>query len=152
MIGNGVQWPNIRENETISMSEPDRARVTVETIAYPSDDRGLVVEPLRAEEFPAQRNAHLVITRPGGVRGNHYHRVGSEVALVLGPALVRYRDGDAVVDRPVAPGEAVRFSFPAGIAHAIKNTGDTPGIALSFNTEVHDRAHPDVVRDVLIES
>jgi UDP-2-acetamido-2,6-beta-L-arabino-hexul-4-ose reductase len=93
-----------------------------------------------------------VITRPGGIRGNHYHRVGHEVALVLGPALVRYRDGEAVVDRPVAPGEAVRFTFPAGVAHAIQNTGDAPMIALSFNTEVHDRARPDVVRDVLIEA
>jgi dTDP-4-dehydrorhamnose 3,5-epimerase-like enzyme len=128
----------------------DGARVTVEVIQYPTDQRGLVLEPLRAEEFPAQRNAHLVVTKPGGVRGNHYHRRGREVAVLLGPALVRYRDGDGVVDRPVAAGEAVRFTIPAWVAHAMKNTGDAPMIIVSFNTEVHDPANPDVVRDVLI--
>jgi dTDP-4-dehydrorhamnose 3,5-epimerase-like enzyme len=130
---------------------PTEARVTVVPIAYPTDHRGLVLEPLRAEEFAAQRNAHLVLTAPGHVRGNHWHRQGTEVAVVLGPALVRYRDGDAVVDRTLAHDEAVRFTFPAGVAHAMKNTSDTTMIIVSFNTEVHDRANPDVVRDVLIE-
>lgn len=135
----------------------ERARATVEPIAYPTDHRGLVLEPLRADEFPAQRNAHLVLTAPGHIRGNHYHRHGTEIAVALGPCLVRYRDGDGdgdgnrVVDRPVTPGEAVRFTFPPGVAHAMKNTGDSQMIIISFNTEVHDPARPDVVRDVLIE-
>ena len=130
----------------------EQARVTVEPITCSTDHRGLVLEPLRADEFPAQRNAHLVLTAPGHIRGNHYHCVGTEIAVALGPCLVRYRDGDRVVDRPVAAGEAVRFTFPAGVAHAMKNTGDSQMITLSFNTEVHDPARPDVVRDVLIEA
>lgn len=133
------------------MPMPDSPRVVVEPIAYPRDPRGFVVEPLRPDEFAAQRNAHLVVTEPGAIRGNHYHRHGHEVALVLGPALVRYRDGDTVRDRVVAPGEAVRFVFPAGVAHAIQNPGPAPQVILSFNTEAHDPAHPDVVRDILIE-
>ncbi|MFO0908864.1 MAG: cupin domain-containing protein [Isosphaeraceae bacterium] len=130
---------------------PESQRVVVESIVYPTDQRGLVVEPLRPEEFALQRNAHLVLTEPGAIRGNHYHQHGTEVALVLGPALVRYRDGEAIVDREVARGEAVRFTFPAGVAHAMKNPGDTPMFILSFNTEVHDPGRPDVVRDILID-
>lgn len=126
------------------------ARVTVEPVRHPSDPRGYVVEPLRPDEFPAQRNAHLVWTAPGCVRGNHYHLRGTEIALVIGPALVRYRDGEAIVDRPVAAGEAVRFTFPPGLGHAMKATGEGPMLVVAFNTEVHDPARPDVVRDVLI--
>jgi uncharacterized cupin superfamily protein len=76
---------------------------------------------------------------------------------VLGPALVRYRDDDGedgarVVERILAPGEAVRFTFPAGVSHAMRNNGDAPLLILSFNTAEHHRDQPDVVRDVLIEA
>ena len=125
---------------------------TVEHLTFPTDGRGLVVEPLRSDEFVAQRNAHLVLTVPGAIRGNHYHRRGTEVALVLGPALVRVRDADGLRDHELAPGQAVRFTFPPGVPHAMLNTGSQPLIILSFNTEAHDPAQPDVVREVLIEN
>jgi UDP-2-acetamido-2,6-beta-L-arabino-hexul-4-ose reductase len=123
----------------------------IETIEFPTDFRGLVLEPLRPEEFAAQRNAHLVLTVPGCIRGNHYHRLGTEVTTVLGPALVRVLEGDAIRDYEVADGRAMRFTFPPGVAHAIQNTGTTPQIAISFNTEPHDPARPDVVREILID-
>ena len=125
-------------------------RPTAEPVSYPTDPRGLVIEPLHAHEFAAQRNAHLVLTAPGAIRGNHYHHAGTEVALVLGPALVRYRDLEEVVELDLPAGVAYRFVFPAGVTHAMKNTGDAPMIILSFNTEPHDPARPDVARDVLI--
>ena len=126
-------------------------QVTIEPIAFPTDARGLVLEPLRSDEFASQRNAHLVVTAPGCVRGNHYHERGTEVMAILGPALVRVAEEGAVRDYEVAVGEAYRFTFPPGVAHAIQNTGTTPQIAIAFNTEVHDRDRPDVVRVVLIE-
>ncbi len=127
-------------------------RATVEPLSFPTDARGLVLEPLRADEFAAQRNAHLVVTVPGAIRGNHYHRVGAEVCVVLGPSLVRVRDADGLRDHSIADGQAVRFTFPPGVPHAMLNTGDAPSIILSFNTESHDPARPDVVREVLIET
>ena len=132
------------------MTEPSRP--TAEPVAFPTDHRGLVLEPLGPDDFARQRNAHLVLTAPGCVRGNHYHRAGVEVAVVLGPALVRYRDGDDVRDVDIGGGAAYRFVFPAGVAHAMKNTGSVPMIILSFNTEAHDPARPGVVRDVLIDT
>ena len=127
------------------------ARVTIEPIAYPTDARGLVLEPLGPDDLPRQRNAHLVLTVPGGIRGNHYHRRGSEITAVIGPALFRYRDGDAVRDFAIAPGDAYRIAIPPGIGHAFLNSGDVPMVLIGFNTEAHDPAAPDVVRDVLIE-
>ena len=127
------------------------ARATVEPMTFPTDARGLVLEPLGPDEIPAQRNAHLALTAPGLIRGNHYHRRGAEVAVVLGPALVRLRDADGLRDVPVEAGAAVRFTFPPGVPHAMLNTGDATMVILSFTTEPHDPARPDVVREVLIE-
>ena len=124
--------------------------VTVESLPVARDPRGCVYEPIGRDDFPAQQNVHLVYSVPGAVRGNHYHRRGTEILVVQGPALVRYRDGDAVIDRRVTADEVLRFRFPPGTAHAVQNTGSVLQAVISFNTERHDRSAPDVVRDVLI--
>lgn len=128
-------------------------RITIEPMTFPTDHRGLVIEPIGPDAIPLQQNVHLAVTEPGHIRGNHYHKQGHEVAVVLGPALFRYRngpDGD-IQDLNVAPGEAYRLRIPPGIAHAFQNPGSTPMIIIAFNTVVHDPNNPDVVRDVLIE-
>jgi dTDP-4-dehydrorhamnose 3,5-epimerase-like enzyme len=114
------------------------------------DERGLVCEPITAAELSAQRNAHIVLTRPGGVRGNHYHEHATEIMTVLGPALVRVRDNQGVRDYPVAEGQAQRFTLPPRVAHAILNTGTATGVIVSFSSGSHDPARPDVVREELI--
>lgn len=125
--------------------------VTIEPVAYPSDPRGLVIEPIGADDLPRQHNVHLVITVPGAIRGNHYHRRGSEITVVIGPALFRYREGSEVKEVHVPEGQAYRMAIPAGVPHAFQNTGQAPQVLIGFNTEIHDPAHPDVVREVLIE-
>jgi UDP-2-acetamido-2,6-beta-L-arabino-hexul-4-ose reductase len=129
------------------MSQP----VTIEPVRSVADQRGLVVEPMGADLLPQQRNAHLVLTEPGQVRGNHYHERGTEVTLVVGPALFRYRDGAIVHEVALAAGQAYRITIPPGIAHAFQNPGPGLLVLIGFNTEAHDRARPDVVRDILIE-
>jgi dTDP-4-dehydrorhamnose 3,5-epimerase-like enzyme len=124
--------------------------VTIEAIRSVSDQRGLVVEPMGADLLPQQRNVHLVLTESGQVRGNHYHERGTEVTLVLGPALFRYRDGAIVREVELAAGQAYRITIPPGIAHAFWNPGPGLLVLIGFNTEAHDPARPDVVRDVLI--
>ncbi|HEX2188310.1 MAG TPA: cupin domain-containing protein [Longimicrobiaceae bacterium] len=123
----------------------------VEILPVHRDARGGVFEPLAGGEIARHRNAHVVLTEPGAVRGNHLHPRGTEVLTVVGPALVRTRDGGEVTDTEVPAGEAFRFTFPPGVAHAVRNTGTAPIVLVSFNTVAHDPADPDVVRDVLIE-
>ncbi len=114
------------------------------------DARGVVLEPLGPDAIPAQRNVHLVLTEPGCIRGNHYHPLGTEVAVVLGPALVRLREEGEVRDLHIAEGQACRLTIPPGVAHAFQNTGTRPTVLVAFNTVALDRSNPDVVRDVLI--
>ncbi|WP_406693991.1 hypothetical protein V5E97_23400 [Singulisphaera sp. Ch08] len=129
-------------------------RMTIEPMIYPTDHRGLVMEPIGPDALPHQQNVHLALTGPGHIRGNHYHKRGNEVVVVLGPALVRYREeqGEEIQDLHIPQGQAYRLKIPAGVSHAFQNPGPTPMVIIAFNTVVHDPDHPDVVRDVLIEA
>jgi UDP-2-acetamido-2,6-beta-L-arabino-hexul-4-ose reductase len=128
---------------------PER-RTRVEPIALHTDPRGLVFEPADPAELSDQRNVHVAVTAPGAVRGNHYHERGTEIAVLLGPALVRVREDGVVRDVHVPPGEAYQFTFPPYVSHAFQNTGTAPMILVAFNTGVFDRVAPDVRPDPLI--
>jgi UDP-2-acetamido-2,6-beta-L-arabino-hexul-4-ose reductase len=127
-------------------------RVVKEPVVVHTDERGVVFEPMDAEPLRRQRNVHVVSTLPGFIRGNHFHRGAVEIVTVLGPALVRFREGESVEDVTIGEGEAVRFTFPAGVAHALQNTGDRPNLLIAFIDSVHDPEAPDVVREVLIDA
>jgi UDP-2-acetamido-2,6-beta-L-arabino-hexul-4-ose reductase len=115
------------------------------------DARGLVFEPLDAAELAAQRNVHVVITEPGHVRGNHCHRLATEIFAVVGPALVRVRAEDGLKDFVVASGEIRKFVIPPGIAHAIRHDGPQAGVLVSFSTRPRDPQNPDTCREVILE-
>lgn len=125
--------------------------VKMDDLPVHADERGMVFEPVGSGVLSAQRNVHVVTSRPGAIRGNHYHLQGTETIAVSGPALVRIKqDGDSQ-DIPVADGKIIRFTFPPGVPHAIKNTGDGLNILVAFNTVEHDPEQPDTVQDVIIE-
>jgi dTDP-4-dehydrorhamnose 3,5-epimerase-like enzyme len=126
------------------------ATVAIQKLKVHADGRGAVFEPLEAPMLAGWRNVHTVISEPGAIRGNHRHLRGTEVTAVLGPALVRYRVGERTEDQHVPAGEAWRFAFPPGTAHAFQNTGAGPMVLVSFNTEQHDPAAIDAVREQLI--
>jgi dTDP-4-dehydrorhamnose 3,5-epimerase-like enzyme len=126
------------------------AGVEIHKLTVHADGRGAVFEPLEPELLAGWRNVHTVISEPGAIRGNHRHVRGTEVTALLGPALVRYRSGDTIEERHVPAGEAWRFAFPPGTAHAFKNTGSGPMVLVSFNTEQHDPLLADAVREELI--
>jgi dTDP-4-dehydrorhamnose 3,5-epimerase-like enzyme len=125
--------------------------VKIEPLLTHSDARGAVFEPLAASELATQRNVHVVLTDPGHVRGNHYHPRGTEILAVVGPALIRFKENGQIKDVEVPVKQALRLTIPPGVSHAIMNTGTTTNVLIGFNTLEHDPAHPDVVRDVLIE-
>jgi dTDP-4-dehydrorhamnose 3,5-epimerase-like enzyme len=124
--------------------------VLYEKLAIISDQRGFVLELLNAKDFAYQRNAHLVISFPGVVRGNHYHIKGKETIIVIGPSLVRFREDGEIKDVVVPEKEAWRFVFSPGISHAIKNLCKDVNILAAFNTLEHDPANPDTKTDQLI--
>lgn len=63
--------------------------VKQEAVERFSGQRGFVFEPMAGEEPAIQKNAHVVASRPGAFRGNHYHLKGTETLVISGQALVR---------------------------------------------------------------
>lgn len=124
--------------------------IEVKVVRRVADARGWLCEPLEAAELAGQKNIHVAITKPGHLRGNHFHRRTTEVVTVSGPALVRVREDGRDTDYQVPAEEAHRFTFPPGVPHAILNTGTEPGLAVAFTDRVHDPADPDTVREILI--
>ena len=127
-------------------------KVQVTPLAPHRDPRGSVWEPIGGGELPAQQNCHIVITQPGGIRGNHYHKIGTEIATQAGPALVRYRDETGTHSIEISEDEVLCFTFPPGCPHAMLNNGSRPNVLSAFNTRPFDPEKPDVYPDVLIEA
>lgn len=115
-----------------------------------SDSRGAVFEPVETGDIERYKNAHVVVSGPGVIRGNHYHEMGEETMAVMGPALVRIKDNAGNMDVEVPAGEAYQFLFLAGVSHAIKNLSAWSNVLMSFNTVEHDPQHPDTVMDVIL--
>jgi dTDP-4-dehydrorhamnose 3,5-epimerase-like enzyme len=126
--------------------------VQVEPVTVHQDRRGTVFEALDSEHLSRQRQVHVVVTEPGGVRGNHAHTRGTEVLTVQGPALVRLRDRQGVRDTLVPEGAVTRFIVPPGVAHAVQNLGTRSTVVVAFRDRADDPADPDVMREVLIEA
>ena len=126
--------------------------VSYEDLRMASDDRGHVFEPLDTEGLNNQRNAHVVISLPGVIRGNHFHMRGEETIVVMGPSLVRFREKEVMEDIQIQDGKVFRFTFPPGIPHAIKNLSSRPNVLVAFNTIQHDPQNPDTEEEVLISS
>jgi dTDP-4-dehydrorhamnose 3,5-epimerase-like enzyme len=137
--------------EASSGSAPPAPRTLVEPLAAFRDARGSLFEPLNDRELGLQRNVHVVLTEPGAVRGNHRHAHSTEITAVVGPCLVRLKEGDAVRDVHVPAGETWRFTIPPGVAHAYRNTGQAPMVLVSFNSSRHDPAAPDTIREIILE-
>lgn len=139
------------DDSSAMSSSPNSGKVTVERLPLRADLRGCLWEPATGAELAVQQNCHVVITEPGAVRGNHFHKLGTEIASQRGPARVRFRDEQGIQEVIVAEGEVVRFVFPPGCAHAFQNNGASPSLLVCFNTVAHDPSAPDVYREVLIE-
>ncbi|MGA8240625.1 MAG: hypothetical protein WB818_08630, partial [Desulfobacterales bacterium] len=103
-----------------------------------TDIRGIVFEPIEKESIFIQKNRHIVISKPGIIRGNHFHLYGTETIAVMGPALLRFKEGTEVYDFEVHSGQVYKFVIPPKVSHAIKNIGEKDNILVAFNTVPHD--------------
>lgn len=125
-------------------------RTRIERIEVHSDARGCVFEPIEKDPIINQKNVHVVINEPGAIRGNHFHKSGTEIIAVMGPALIRLKETEKLYDIEVPEGEVHRFTIPPQVSHAIKNTGNQSNILVAFNTMEHDPDRPDHEYDHLI--
>lgn len=128
----------------------ETTQVTIERLRRAEDHRGYVFEPLDVAALGEQRNVHVVLTKPGEIRGNHFHDIGAEVTALSGPARVRFRQDAELVTHDIPAGETWRMRFPPRVTHAFQNTGNAELVIVSFNTLPHDSANPHTTRDVIL--
>jgi UDP-2-acetamido-2,6-beta-L-arabino-hexul-4-ose reductase len=126
-------------------------KVKINQLKTHTDPRGIVFEPIEQESICTQQNCHIVISKPGIVRGNHYHLYGTETIAVAGPALLRFKDGAEAYEFEVHSDQVYKFVIPPKVSHAIKNTGKQDNILVAFNTVPHDPNKPDVIIDTLMD-
>ncbi len=132
------------------MSKLQSAGVRIESVKTHRDARGCLFEPLNDAELAAQKNVHVVLTQPNEVRGNHRHASAVEMTTVVGPCLVRLKESGVIRDVEVPPGETWRFTIPAGVAHAYRNTGSEAMVLISFSTLLHDPNASDTTREQIL--
>ena len=125
-------------------------KAAVEILRSAQDPRGCVFEPIGADELPHQKNVHVAVTAPGAIRGNHFHERSTEIAVVRGPALVRFREEGQIRDCHVPAGAVHRFTIPSMVTHAFQNTGVEAMVLVAFSTSEFNPATPDVVRDQVL--
>lgn len=128
----------------------DGDRVVIATVEQHTDARGTVFEPVGPDALPHLRNAHVVLTEPGEIRGNHLHRHATEILVVRGPARVAWREAgeERVVD--VEADAVLSFTVPPDIPHAVLNTGDRPQLLVAFRDTVHDPHDPDTYPEPIL--
>lgn len=107
------------------------------------DERGILVEFLKS---PAFGQLFVSKTKPGAIRGNHYHNTKVEKFFVLeGEALVRLRNGQHKEEISLhLSGRNPRVvDIPPGYSHSIQNVGGSEMIVLFWASEPFNSSRPD---------
>jgi UDP-2-acetamido-2,6-beta-L-arabino-hexul-4-ose reductase len=120
-----------------------------EDFAYPlqvrADNRGELAEMMKSRTFG---QIFVSRTKPGIVRGNHYHHTKTEKFLVLqGDAAIRLRriDGAEVIEHRVSGSEFRVVDIPPGYTHNITNIGLGELVTLFWASEILDMEKPDTI-------
>lgn len=125
----------------LSYLEPERG------FKYPlemhEDARGSFTEFLRS---PDRGQVSVNVSRPGIVKGNHWHDTKNEKFLVVsGRACIRFRrpDGDTVYEYHVCGDKLEVVDIPTGYTHSIENEGEGDLVTVMWANECFDPDRPD---------
>ena len=103
-------------------------------------------------EIPAARRSSgqvsVNISKPGIVKGNHWHNTKNEKFLVVsGKGVIRFRRiGSAAVTEYHVTGERLEMvDVPVGYTHHIENVGETDMVTFMWCSECFDKEKPDTI-------
>ena len=107
------------------------------------DDRGSFTEVLRT---PERGQVSVNISKPGIVKGNHWHHTKNEKFLVVrGEGIIRFRrpDSQEIIEYRVSGSKLQVVDIPCGYTHNIENVGSEEMVTLMWANECFDPDHPD---------
>ena len=126
-------------------------KVQITELQNSGDARGFsFTAPAEALAFVGQMaDVHLAATKPGSVRGNHYHLRRREAIVVLPGAKwsLHWDEGEGTSgESPVAQhrsfdgSSAVMVLLSPGASHAVRNDGDATLWLVAISSETYDPA------------
>ncbi len=107
------------------------------------DNRGSFTEFLRT---PERGQVSVNISKPGIVKGNHWHHTKNEKFLVVkGEGIIRFRQifSDEVIEYRVSGEKLQVVDIPCGYTHNIENVGEGDMVTVMWANESFDPEHPD---------
>ena len=122
------------------------AKVQILQLDNSGDARGFsFTTPAEALAFVARMaDVHLASTKPGAVRGNHYHLRRREAIVFLpGPKWsFHWDDGEGLPTqhRDFDGSNAILILISPGASHAVRNDGDGALLMAAFSSEPYDPA------------
>lgn len=102
------------------------------------DNRGSFTEFIKT---PDRGQVSVNISKPGIIKGNHWHHTKNEKFLVVsGKGVIRFRmiDSDKVLEYFVSGDKLQVVDIPTGYTHNIENLGDTDMITIMWANELFD--------------
>lgn len=107
------------------------------------DNRGSFTEFLKT---PDRGQVSVNISKPGIIKGNHWHHTKNEKFLVVsGEGVIRFRkhDADSVIEYFVSGDILEVVDIPTGYTHNIENLGDADMVTVMWANESFDPDNPD---------
>jgi len=114
-----------------------------EKLEIKGDERGNFIEIFK---FPGMGQVSYSTTKPGIVRGNHYHTHRIEKFCVIeGDGLIRLRNRETneIKEYKVSGKDPEIVDMTVGWTHNIKNIGSTEMKLLIWVNEIFDPNNPD---------
>lgn len=109
------------------------------------DHRGSFTEFLKT---PDRGQVSINISKPGIVKGNHWHHTKNEKFLVVsGSGVIRFRkiDETEVLEYYVSGDKLQVVDIPPGYTHNIENLGNTDMVTVMWANEKFDPERPDTI-------
>lgn len=139
--------PNMADAFTEKLYATYLSYLPKEEFSYPltmhTDDRGSFTEFLRT---PERGQVSVNISKPGIVKGNHWHNTKNEKFLVVsGQAVIRFRKPDEteVMEYHVSGEKLEVVDIPTGYTHNIENTGNGDLVTVMWASEPFNPEKPD---------
>jgi len=107
------------------------------------DNRGSFTEFIRT---PERGQVSVNISKPGIIKGNHWHHTKNEKFLVVcGKGVIRLRKvgTDEVIEYHVSSDKLEVVDIPTGYTHNIENLGDTDMVTIMWANECYNSDKPD---------
>jgi len=107
------------------------------------DVRGSFTEFIKS---PDRGQVSINISKPGIVKGNHWHHSKNEKFLVVaGSGVIRFRmlESDEIIEYFVSGEKLQVVDVPVGFTHNIENLGESDMVTVMWVNEIFDASAPD---------